>query len=103
MRAGLDVYLLDRYRPHCEAFFSLFFLRRGKVVALLDADGGAGWEFLELLLSAPAAASSATRLDSGSLNLITLYSRSSLSAAERRGCVHKKKRHRRVGMQVLFF
>jgi hypothetical protein len=38
------------------------------VVALLDADGGAGWEFLELLLSAPAAASSATRFDSGSLN-----------------------------------
>jgi hypothetical protein len=74
-------------------YFLTIFLLGSKVAALLDVHGGAGWEFLELLISAPAAASSATRFDSSSLKLPqrSLYSLNSQSAAERRGCVHPKR------------
>ena len=58
-------------------------------MALLDADGSAGWEFLELLLSAPAAASSATRFDSGSLILSALSTLSAPKARQRGGAVSK--------------
>ena len=68
-------------------YFLTFFLLGSKVAALLDVHGGAGWEFLELLISAPAAASSATRFDSSSLNLSALSTLSTPKARQRGGAV----------------
>ena len=74
------------------SFLFDFFLVGGKVVALLDADGGAGWEFLELVLSAPAAASSATRFDSGSLtSALSLLSQLPKRGREEGLCPHTQK------------